>query len=129
MENLESAESGVPLILGTWDTDTLDASIAGDPDNVILWTDTAAQAGQRLFGNLSVVASQTVRRNGADDPADSEDFLLDGVLRFAYYGQNFQWSPVFENLVVTPTPDNIVIPDSMTIYDGGFSVMMTTPAN
>ncbi|MEW6721501.1 MAG: hypothetical protein AB1346_13725 [Thermodesulfobacteriota bacterium] len=285
----------MPLIRGTWDTETLNATVTGDPDNVILWADTTGPAGQPLFGSLSVVASRTVRWNGGDDPtageytvtsrdaafpgrvrarvslqgatagvtaeydaggdgiyeesaftpwagfgdlwadgaaplyqrvssyvfftrdvlfsamdfsiqatlfvedlrgallaagsdnavavsgvcaplsgvagqpgtftlawtdvngngqidydlsgaglwdtftftisqcwiddpADPEDFLLDGALRFAYYERNLQWSPVFDNLVVTRTLNGAVVPDATATYNGGFSVFMTIPA-
>lgn len=65
----------LPLIRGRWDTETLDATIAGDPDNVIFWADTLTPADGPLFGNLSVSASETFRWNGADDPTAGE-FLI-----------------------------------------------------
>lgn len=65
----------LPLIRGRWDMDTLDATITGDPDNVIFWADTLTPADGTLFGNLSVTASQTLRWNGADNPSEGE-FLI-----------------------------------------------------
>lgn len=65
----------LPLIRGRWDTDTLDATITGDPDNVIFWADTLTPADGPLFGNLSVSASETFRWNGADTPTAGE-FLI-----------------------------------------------------
>lgn len=65
----------LPLIRGRWDTDTLDATITGDPDNVIFWADTLTPADGPLFGNLSVSASETFRWNGADNPTAGE-FLI-----------------------------------------------------
>jgi len=57
-----------PWMSGTYDTATLDATIADNVAVPILWPDTATPTGGALFGNLEVVVSQTFRWNDVNDP-------------------------------------------------------------
>jgi hypothetical protein len=57
---------------GTFDKETLDATIADNVAVPILWPDTATPAGEPLFGNLSVTVTQPFRWNDVNDPTQGE---------------------------------------------------------
>jgi hypothetical protein len=93
----------------------------------IVWTDVNGN-GQIDF-DLSGAQEHdtftfTIDQCWIDDPSDPEDLLLDGVLGLNYYEPHLQWGPVFDNLVVTPTLDNVAVPGSAMTVNGGFSLFI-----
>ena len=46
------------------------------------------------------------------------------MIRIAYYEHQVQWGPVFNNLVMTRTLNNVVVPGSAVTVNGGFSLLI-----
>jgi hypothetical protein len=93
----------------------------------IVWTDVNGNgqidydlSGAEQYDTFSF----TINQCWIDDPSDPDDLLLDGIIRLAYYEPNIQWSPVFENLVVTPTLNNGTDLGPAMAVNGGFSLFI-----
>jgi len=91
----------------------------------IVWTD---GNGNGVIDNTSAglrdTFTLTLQQCWVDDPSDPEDLLLDGVVRFDYYEPHVQWGSVFDDLVMTRTLNNAVVPGSAMNVSGGFSLLI-----
>lgn len=104
-------------------------ALPGEPPGSysIVWTDVNGNgqidcdlSGAQQYDTFAF----TINQCWIDDPSDPEDLLLDGIIRLVYYEPKIQWSPVFENLVVTPTLNNgTELGPAMTV-NGGFSLFI-----
>jgi hypothetical protein len=105
-----------------------DALPGGSPGSYsIAWTD--VNGNGKIDYDLSGAQQHdtftfTINQCWIDDPSDPEDLLLNGVIEMDYYEPHLQWGPVFDNLVVTPTSDNVAIPGSAITVNGGFSLFV-----
>jgi hypothetical protein len=106
-------------------------TLAGAPDQPgfydIVWTDVNGNGviDVDLSGaNLNDTFTITLNQCWIDDPSDPVDLLLDGVVRLAYYEPHVQWGSVFDELVMTQTLNNVVVPESAKTINGGFSFLI-----
>jgi hypothetical protein len=93
----------------------------------VVWTDVNGngQIDYDLSGaNQWDTFTFTIHQCWNNDPANSEDLLLDGVIRLTYYEPHVQWGSAFDNLVVTRTSNNVVLTDSALSFTGGFSMLI-----
>jgi len=121
---LEAAGSGKAIRVGC-------DALPGAPDQPgyydIVWTDVNGNGvidADLSGGNRNDTVTVTLQQCWIDDPSDPEDLLLDGVLRLEYYEPHVQWGAVFDELVMTRTLNNVVVPGSAKTVNGGFSLLI-----
>lgn len=90
----------------------------------IVWTDVNGNGLIDSVGPQYDTLAFAIDHCWMDNPSDSEDLLLDGGIHLAYYEAKVQWGIVFNNLVVTPTLDNVVVPEAAMTVNGGFSLLI-----
>jgi hypothetical protein len=119
---LQAAGSGNAVRVGC---DTL----AGAPDQPgyydVVWNDVNGSGViDNTYSGLYDTFSITLHQCWVDDPSDPEDLLLNGTVGLVYYEPKVQWGAVFDNLVMTRTLNNVVVPESAQTIDGGFSFLI-----
>jgi hypothetical protein len=119
---LQAAGSGNAVRVGC---DTLEGAQDQPGYYDIVWTDVNGSGViDNTYSGLYDTFSITLHQCWANDPSDPEDMLLDGVIRLAYYEPKVQWGAVFDDLVMTRTLNNVVVPGSAQTINGGFSFLI-----
>lgn len=104
-------------------------TLAGAPNQPgfydIVWTDVNGNGViDNTYSGQYDTFTITLHQCWINDPSDPEDLLLDGVVRLAYYEPKVQWGSVFDDLVMTQTLNNVVVPESAKTINGGFSFLI-----